>query len=147
MTVANIVTGWQHRVMENDWLTDIVVVNESRDEATTGDISVFRSAGEACMWLEHWWVENAEGFAFTAAGVRLALGVDERNSRVIVTGQQAVPNGAEVVKGWLRSYASAVLDARRTKAGKGKAALSPSEERGQLPTSVEGLIAYVSFNS
>jgi hypothetical protein len=133
--------------MANDWLTDIVVVNESRDEAIAGDISVFRSAGEACSWLEHWWVENGEGFAFTAAGVRLALGVDERNTRVIVTGQQAVPNGGQVVEGWLRASASAVLEARRTKAGKGKAVLSPSEERGQLPTSVEGLIAYVGFNT
>ena len=107
----------------------------------------FATPGEACASLEHWWVENGEGFAFTAAGVRLALGVDERNSRVIVTGQQAAPNSVEVVKGWLHAYASAVLEARRAKAGNGKAVLSPSEERGQLPTSIEGLIAYVGFDS
>ena len=67
--------------------------------------------------------------------------------RVIVTGQQDAPGGTEVVMGWLRAYAAAVLDARRTKAEKGKATLSRSEERGQLPTSVEGLIAYVGFES
>jgi hypothetical protein len=132
--------------MANDWLADIVVVNESRDEATAGDVSVFRSAGEACSWLEHWWVENGQGFAFTAAGDRLMLGVDDKD-RVIVTSQQDTPGGAEVVLGWLRAYAVAVLDARRAKAEKGKATLSRSEEREQLPTSVEGLIAYVGFSS
>ncbi|MEW6640251.1 MAG: hypothetical protein AB1586_07075 [Pseudomonadota bacterium] len=131
--------------MANDWLADIVVVNESRDEATAGDVSIFRSAGEACSWLEYWWVESGEGFAFTAAGDRLVLGVDE-NKRVIVIGQEDVPGGIEVVRGWLRTYAATVLDARKANAGKGNARLSPSEERGQLPTSVEGLIAYVGFS-
>ena len=49
--------------MAEDWLSDIVVVNESRDETTAGDVSVYRSADEACRSLEHWWVENGEGFA------------------------------------------------------------------------------------
>jgi hypothetical protein len=133
-------------MMANDWLADIVVVNESRDVATAGDVSVFRSAGEACISLEHWWVDNGEGFAFTAAGNRLTLGVDD-NDRVIVTGQEATPGGTEIVLGWLRAYAAAVLDARRAKAKKGKATLSPSEESGLLPTSIEGLIAYVGFSS
>lgn len=131
--------------MANDWLADIIVVNESRDEATAGDVSVFRSAGEACRWLEHWWVENGEGFAFTATGSRLLLGVDDKG-RVIVTGQQDTPGGAEIVLSWLRAYAAAVLDARKTKADKGKAMLSRSEERGQIPSSVEGLIAYIGFD-
>lgn len=59
--------------MGNGWLADIVVVNENRDEATVGDVSVYRSVGEACRALEHWWVENGEGFAFTASGDRLVL--------------------------------------------------------------------------
>lgn len=132
--------------MVDGWLADIVVVNESRNEATAGDVSVFRSAGEACGWLEHWWVETGKGFAFTAAGHRLTLGVDDKD-RVTVTGQQAVPDGGEVVWGWLRAHAGGVLDARRAKAQRGKAMLSRSEERGELPTSIEGLIAYVGFNS
>ena len=96
--------------------------------------------------MEHWWVENGEGFAFTAAGDRLTLGVDDKG-RVIVTGQKGMPGGGEVVWGWLCAYAAGVLDARRAKAQQGKARLSQFEERGQLPTSVEGLIAYVGFNS
>jgi hypothetical protein len=133
-------------MMANDWLANIVVVNESRDESTAGDVSVFRSAGEACRSLEHWWVENGEGFAFTATGDRLTLGVDDKN-RVIATGQHDTPGGREVVLAWLRAHAATVLDARRAKAERGKATLSRSEERGLLPTSIEGLIAYVGFSS
>ncbi|WP_315759683.1 MULTISPECIES: hypothetical protein [unclassified Bradyrhizobium] len=132
--------------MTNDWLADIVVVNESRELAVAGDISVFRSVGEACRSLEHWWVENGEGFAFTAAGGRLILGLED-GKRVIVTGQQAAEGGPEVVQAWLRACAAAVLDARRSNAKKGNAALSPFEEKGQLPTSMEGLIAYIGFSS
>jgi len=132
--------------MTNDWLADIVVVNESREFTAAGDISVFRSVGEACRALEHWWVENGEGFAFTAAGGHLILGLDD-GKRVIVTGQQSADGGAEVVQAWLRACAAAVLDARRSSAKKGKAALSSFEERGQLPTSVEGPIAYIGFTS
>src|ERR1041385_9146166 len=106
-------------MMANDWLAGIVVVNESRDEATAGDVSVFRSAGEACKSLEHWWVENGEGIAFTAMGDRLTLGVDDRN-RVIATGQHNAPEGREIVLAWLRTHAAAVLDARRAKAERGK---------------------------
>ena len=131
--------------MADDWLTDIVVLNENRDEATAGDVSVFRSADDACGWLEHWWVENGEGFAFTATGERLTLGVDERD-RVIVVDRQATPHGPEIVHGWLQAYATAVLEARRVKAARGKLDLTPSEVLGQLPTSIEGLVAYVGFD-
>ena len=115
--------------MASNWLDDIVVVNESRDEVTAGDVSVFRSAGEACNRLEHRWVDNGEGFAFTATGERLTLGVDEKN-QVTVTGRQLAPEGTEVVLGWLRAYAATVLDTRRAKATKGNVKLSRSEERG-----------------
>ena len=57
--------------MRQDWLADVVIVNESRDEAAVGDLSVFRSVGEACAKLEPWWVQDREGFAYTAAGERL----------------------------------------------------------------------------
>ncbi len=128
-----------------NWLTDIVVVNESRDEGSAGDVTVFRSAGEACRYLEHWWVQNGEGFAFTAVGERLMLDLDAKD-RVIVTGKQDVPEGAEIVREWLQSCAVSVLNALKAKAGRGKGMLSPTEEREQLPTSVEGLIAYVGFS-
>jgi hypothetical protein len=131
--------------MDDSWLNDIVVVNESRDETVPGDVQVFRSAGEACRYLEHWWVEDGEGYAFTAAGERLTLGVDESN-RVIVIELAPAVEGPAIVNRWLRAYADGTLEARRAKAGKGGAILSTSEELGQLPTSIEGLIAYVGFS-
>ena len=105
---------------------------------------MYRSAGEACAALERWSVEDSEGFAFTAAGDRLTLGV-ARNS-VVVTKQTRVADGEQIVMGWLRESAGAVLKARRAKAAKGKAVLTLAEERGELPTSIESLIAYVGFD-
>ena len=131
--------------MRDSWLDDIVVVNESRAEAVPGDVSVYRSAGEACRALEHWWVENAEGFAFTAAGDRLSLGVAGGDT-VVVASQEPAVSGSDIVRRWLRGYAKAVLDARQAKALEGKVVLSRLEDLGQLPSSVEGLIAYVGFN-
>ena len=133
--------------MENEgWLSDIVIVNESRDEASTSGVSIFLSSGEACRYLEPWWVEEARGYAFTATGDRLTLAVDAQ-TRVIVAGQEAVPNGAEVVREWLRASGAAVLEARKARAKRGKAILSGFEESEQLPTSLEGLIAYIGFSS
>jgi hypothetical protein len=132
--------------MSNDWIADIVVVNESRDEAEAGDVTIFRSVGEACDWLEHWWVENEEGFAFTATGERLALGVDDKG-RVVVAARQIVPGGTEIVLGWLRAAAAAVLEARKARAQDGKLILNSYERQGQLPTSIEGLIIYVGFRN
>jgi hypothetical protein len=132
--------------MANEWLSDVVLLNESNAETRAGDISVFRSAGEACGALEPWWVQDREGFAFTASGDRLTLGVDDRG-RVIVAKREQMDGGATIVLGWLRASAEAVLGARRSKAKKGKAFLSPFEEQGRLPASAEGLIAYVGFRS
>jgi hypothetical protein len=49
-------------------LAEIVIVNGSRDEATAGDVNVFRNRKAACGWLVHWCVEGGEGHAFTAQG-------------------------------------------------------------------------------
>ena len=103
--------------MANDWLADIVVVNESRSEAKAGDIALFRTAGEACNNVEYWWVE--EQVPFTAAGVRRTLGVDGKG-RVIVTSKQSAPGGAGIVVGWLLTCAVSVLEARRARAKKGE---------------------------
>lgn len=125
-------------------LAEIVVVNESRDESTAGDVTIFRNAKAACSWLEHWWVAEAQGSAFTASGDRLILGVDERNA-VVVTGREATQEGATLVQNWLRTAATAVLEARRAKAARGKRTLSAFEREGRLPISIEELITYVGF--
>lgn len=128
--------------MTDNWLSEIVVVNESSEEAVAGDVSIFRHADDACAWLEHWWVEDKEGFAITAAGHRIELGVGAKQN-VIVSGVEEVPTGIDVVRSWLHSVASGVLEERTRKANKGRFRLSPSEVDGQLPTTSEGLIAYI----
>src|SRR4051812_20566507 len=125
-------------------LAEIVVVNENRDETTAGDVTIFQSADAACGWLEHWWVEDGEGSAFTASGERLRLGVDDRD-RVVVVGREATPDGATLVHNWLRAAATSVLEAPRVKAPRGKVILSSNEQEGRLPASVEELVAYVGF--
>jgi hypothetical protein len=128
--------------MTDAWLSEIVVINESSDEAVAGDVSIFRHAGDACAWLEHWWAEDKEGFAITAAGHRIELGVGPKRE-VIIAGIEDVPSAADVVREWLRSLALVVLAERTLKAKKGKLRLSPSEAQGHLPTSSEGLITYI----
>ncbi len=125
-------------------LADIVIVNESKVEATAGDVTIFRSVEAVCNYLEHWWVEDGEGFAFTATGERLKLGVDEQ-SKVVVVNREAAPDGETLVYNWLSTTAIAVLEARRFKAARGKVVLSQSEQEGQLPTSIEEIISYVGF--
>ena len=125
------------------WLSDVIVINESSDERIPGDVSAFRSAGEACRYLEYWWVEEGHGFAFTASGERLILGVFGRE--VTVEAIEPHERGAEIVRTWLEALAAAVLDARRHRASKGRAVLSGFEERGELPRTTEGLLAYVGF--
>ena len=44
--------------VEPNWLDEVVVVNESKDERLPGDVSIYRSIGDACEALEYWWVKN-----------------------------------------------------------------------------------------
>jgi hypothetical protein len=127
-----------------DWLNEVVVFNESRDESVPGDVSVYRSDGDACANIEGWWVENSEGFAFTATGVRLVLGVGA-SGKVIVTRREECSEGPAIVLGWLQALAQTTLEARNRVAQNGRAILSRAEEDGALPTRVEGLLAYIGF--
>jgi len=129
--------------MTDDWLADVVIVNESPDE-TAGDISIFRSAGEACRYLEDWWVREHLGSVFTAQGRRLVLGINGSNL-VFVVEQHETARGPEIILNWLRVSATNLQETRRRKSGKGKAVLSAFEQQRRLPTTVEGLIAYLGF--
>lgn len=131
---------------QRNWLEDVAIVNESRDERVAGGVLVFRNAGDACSHLEHWWVENAEGFAFTALGDRLILGVDP-SGRVVVERREACMDGGEIVESWLRHSAGSVLAARRHRSAARwrTTKLGEVEARGVLPDTIEGLIAYIGF--
>lgn len=131
----------------DEWLHDIILVNDTGrgDDLEPGAVDVFRSAGDACGYLEPWWVEERHGLAFTAAGEKVTLGVEGLG--VFVHGCEPQPDGRQIVLGWLRHSARSILDARRHRAAKGKVRLGRLEAEGVLPTSVEGLIAYVGFNN
>lgn len=126
----------------SNWLDDIVVVNESKDERLPGDVSLHRSVGDACEALESWWVKNGEGYAFTASGIRLVL-TAEQHGLVTVASREECPEGPAIVASWLLSLAETALEARRRVAQSGRAILSEAEENGTLPVSIEGLIAYI----
>ena len=127
-----------------NWLDEVIIVNESNDERIAGDVSVYRSEGDALNNLEAWWVENSEGHAFSATGNRLVLGVGA-SRMVVVVRREECREGPEIVLECLRSHARDVLQARQRQAQEGRAILSRAEEEGQLPTSVEGLVAYIGF--
>src|SRR5262245_28509873 len=68
------------QTVQDDWLEDVIIVNESKDQHIAGDVSVFRSPGDACGHLEPWWVEQNEGFALDGRGRQITFGV--RNNAV-----------------------------------------------------------------
>lgn len=129
---------------DRNWLDDVAIVNESSSLDQPGDVLLFRSVGEACVYIEPWWVEQAEGFAFTATGKRVVL----RPGRFTVDVEQIepFPGGREIVLGWLRSSAANMLAARRIRSRQGKVLLGSNEAEGVLPQSIEGLIAYLGFS-
>jgi hypothetical protein len=124
-----------------NWLDEVIIVNESADERVPGDVSVYRSENEALIGIESWWVKDGEGFAFTATGVRLTLGIGPFNE-VDIIGREPCPEGPEIVLGWLHALAVATLEARSRAAATGRVFLSEAEEQGALPATVEGLLAY-----
>lgn len=126
------------------WLDEVVVLNESKDENVPGDVSVYRSEGDAFNHIEAWWVENSEGFAFSASGVRLILGIGS-SGEVIVARREECPEGPAIVLGWVQALAQTTLDARNRVAQNGRAVLSRAEEENALPVTIEGLLAYIGF--
>jgi hypothetical protein len=129
---------------EFDWLDEVVLLNESKSESVAGDVSVYRSEGDACASIEDWWVTNSEGYAFTATGVRLVLEVGSKGE-VIVARREQCREGPAIVQGWLEALVQLTLDTRRRVAAERGVSLSRAEEAGAMPTSVEGMIAYVGF--
>lgn len=127
-----------------NWLDEVVVLNESRDEKIPGDVSVYRSEGDALNAIEDWWVENSEGFAFTATGVRLVLAVAPSGG-VFVERREECAEGPAIVFGWLQALGRTTLEARDRVARTGMAVLSRAEEESALPDTIEGLLAYVGF--
>lgn len=124
----------------------VVVLNESRDIRRPGDVSVFRDTDAMCRWLEPWWVEDGEGFALSAAGERILLGVE--GARVVVTGREPLADGPEIVRAWLADAAAAAMRARRERtAGSMPLGRRSLTAEGAPPATIGGLIAYLGFTA
>lgn len=76
-------------------------------------------------------MEQNEGYALTASGDRLVLGVDPAG-RVVIETVKPHPEGQELAKEWLLAAAAAVRSARR--------------HEGLPPCSLNELIAYIGFS-
>lgn len=126
------------------WLDDVVLVNDNVAPEEPGDVQIYRSSGEACRALEDWWVEAGEGMVLSGRGDRLVLGV--QGGRVVEVSREPHLRGADLIVKWLQSAAASVRDARIHRSRKAKALLGARELTGQLPQTVEGLIAYVGFS-
>lgn len=134
--------------VRSTWLDEVVILNDSDgtsiEESMPGDVSIYRSEGDALNGVEPWAVEHSQIFAFNAAGKRLVLGLGSAG-QVIIVRREDCPDGPEIVLKWLTSLAQNTVDARARVAQNGRVVLSGYEEEGALPTTIEGLIAYIGF--
>ena len=76
--------------------------------------------------------------------MRLVLGVGS-SGEVIIVRREECPEGPAIVLSWLQALAQTTLQARNRVAQNGRAILSCAEEESALPTTVEGLLAYIGF--
>jgi hypothetical protein len=125
------------------WLDDVIVVNENRDPEVAGDVQIYRNEGDVGRQLEHWYVSDVEHLALTGTGQKVALGL--RDKLVVVERVEPFSTGSALLKGWLDATAQHLLSVRTERARKGKTQLGALEARGVLPTTTEGLIAYIGF--
>lgn len=132
-----------------NWLTDVAILNESSRFDEPGDVTVYRNIADMCEKTEHWFVEQKLGFALTGTALPIELTTDGERVFGKVLGNRE-PEVATLTI-WLQSMAASVREARLNRANKrgllvfGSTNIGPAELDGQLPRSVEGLIAYVSM--
>ncbi|WP_143152648.1 hypothetical protein [Marivita hallyeonensis] len=137
-------------MLQNSWLSDVIVLNESSNFDQPGDVDIFRNAEEMCDYLEHWFVEENLGFALSGLGLLVELRTDGR--KVFATIADEKPAKPETLRQWLVAAASSIHDVRKHKASqkgwhpfRSPTHLGLAERNGVLPQSIEGLIAYISM--
>jgi hypothetical protein len=118
-------------------------LNENSDPTVAGDVQIYRNEGALGRQLEHWFVGDAAHLALTGTGQKAKLGL--RDTLVVVERVESFPEGPALLNNWLKATANHVLCVRRERSGKGKLLLGALEAQGILPTTTEGLIAYIGF--
>jgi hypothetical protein len=129
--------------MNRNWLDDVIILNESDDPQTAGDVLVYRSEGDLARHLEDWYVKEVKHLALTGSGDKAILGL--KGSSVVVERREPFSAGLSLLHQWLTAIAKHVHSARSDLARKGKVQLGSLEAQGVLPHTIEGLIAYVGF--
>ena len=136
--------------VHKNWLADVAVLNSNPRFNEPGDVQIFRNISDMCSELEPWFVEEQEGYALNGNGEPIELTTDGD----VVFGKVVLGEEPEVsvLKEWLVSAAKSLRDARIYKADKpgikffASTQIGEAERQGILPTSIEGLIAYVGFS-
>jgi len=128
---------------ERNWLNDIIIVNENNTNAEVGDLSIFRSLGDACRKIEPWYANEVTYFALNGMGYPVKFFADGNLTKATI--QQEELQDLPTLNGWLRSSAQSIFSARQFNAKRNKLILGELESKGTLPTSIEGLIAYHDF--
>jgi hypothetical protein len=119
-----------------------VVVNESDDVHVAGDVQVYRNATDMSHQLEHWYVDVPH-LALDGLGRRAVLG--STGDRIIIERLEDYADGRALLQTWLLSTARSRQAARAERARRKHFVLGAAETSGTLPTTIEGLIAYVGF--
>jgi len=121
----------------NEDLSTIAILNESRRADVGGDVSLFRHVSGLARYVEPIDVRNGEYFAYTLAGQRLDLIVE--NGKVRVVGSDRQEDHSRFVRQLIEYAADTVLRARKQRGDKGGEGLDPRN----MP--VEALVQLIGF--
>lgn len=127
-----------------EWLRDVVVINENKDVRIAGDVELYRSAGDLGRKIEPWYINDVEFLALNGLGQTLVL--KTYGSEISISIDSSIEPDAALLLALLQAAAQGMRDARIFRSSKRKLTLGPMESKGILPTTVEGLVAYVGFN-
>ena len=69
-------------------LSEAAILNESQGAETVGDVTLFREIESLAGWTERIDVKNREYFAYTLAGHRLELRVEDERVTIAKVGNE-----------------------------------------------------------
>ena len=126
---------------DDAWLAEIGIVNETTSVASAGNVSIFRSAVDACLFFDHY---CGSGFVLSLDGDRIEI--NDGTSEDIEVRRVPYPDGKQIARAWLEARAAKTLAERKRAARRGNVVLNAVEVREELPSSTVGLVAYIGFS-
>lgn len=132
--------------VSGNWLKELIVVNELMavdDPWLAGDVLIFQSALALQNWMPPHWISEVAHFALSGAGDRVVLAA--RGNKIIVERTEDYPQGLDMLREWLEPTAKRIHQMRADAYKKTKVATGSLLPDGEMPQSLEGLIAYIGF--